>query len=95
MTTGDVASQRRAARVAGFMFLFTMVTAISSAAIRSELVVDGNAAQSASNIMAEQGLFRVSIALDLFTFASIVVLPVALYIVLKPVSRNLALFGLS
>lgn len=44
--------------------------------------------------MADEWLFRVSIALDLFTFASIIILPLALYVLLKPVSRNLALLGL-
>src|SRR5687768_11925614 len=88
------AAQRRAARVAGFMFLATMATAMPGAMIRSGLVVPGDGARTAANITVDEELFRIAIALDLFTFASIVVLPLALYVLLKPVGRHLALLGL-
>ena len=47
-----VTSQHKAARVAGFMFLFTTVTAMFSSIIRSNNFVYGNAAETASKIMA-------------------------------------------
>ena len=59
------------------------------------LVADGDAAKTASNIVASERLFRLGIASDLFTFAAVVPLIVALYIILRPINRNLALLALS
>jgi len=48
-------SQHKAARVAGFMFLFIMATAVFAAVyVRSNLIVPGNAAETANNIMVFQ-----------------------------------------
>jgi hypothetical protein len=88
-------SQRTAARVAGFLYLFTMVTAnCAEFYVRGRLIVPGDAVQTATNIAASPGLFRLGIASDLITFAGDAVLVVALYIVLKPINRNLALLAL-
>jgi hypothetical protein len=90
------ASQYKAARVAGFLYFIIMVTSLLSMIfIESRLVVQGNEAAAFNNIAANQILFRIGIAYDLLMFASVVGLAVALYIVLKPVSRNLSLLALS
>lgn len=87
-------SQRKAASVAGFMYLFLMVTAIfAEIYVPSTLIVSGNVAETARNIMASERLFRISIAADLITFAGDVVLIIALYTLLKPVNRSLALLA--
>jgi hypothetical protein len=87
-------SQRKAARVAGFMYLLTMVTAnFAEFYVRGQLIVPGDAVQTARNIAASGQLFRLGIASDLVTFASDVMLVVALYAVFKPVNRNLALIA--
>lgn len=88
------ASQTNAARLAGFMYLFTMVSAIASSVVRSRLIVSGDADATAANILASEGLFRLSIAGDLLTFACIMVLALGLYLALRPVSKPLALLGL-
>lgn len=87
------ASQRTAAKVAGFTYLFAMATAVLGFSIRGSLVVPGNAAETARNIIASEGLFRVGIASDLMTFVADIVLITALYVVLRPVNRNLALLA--
>ncbi len=85
-------SQRKAARVAGFTFLFAIaLVVLANYGISFELSVPGNAVETARNIMANETLFRLGIACNLIYAASVVVLLSALYVILKPVSRNLAL----
>jgi hypothetical protein len=87
-------SQRTAARVAGFSCLFTMATAVfAHYGINAHLIVAGNAAETARNIMAHERLFRINIACDLIYGAGVVVLLTALYVILKPVNRSLALLA--
>jgi len=88
-------SQRAAARVVGITYLLTNATAMFAAFYAGSLVVDGDVAKTAANITASERLFRLGIASDFFTFAAVVPLIVALYVVLRPVNRNLALLALS
>jgi hypothetical protein len=57
------------------------------------LLVRGNAAETARNIMAHQTQFRVTVTCFLAYSASVVVLLTAFYVVLRPVNRGLALVG--
>ena len=83
------ASQRNAARVAGFSFLFAMaIVVLANCGIDFRLVVPGNAVDTARNIMAHETLFRLNIAGNLIYVMNVVVLLAALYVVLKPVNRN-------
>jgi hypothetical protein len=85
-------SQRKAARLAGFTFLFAIaIVVVANYGISFRLSVPGNAAETARNIIANEGLFRINIACDLLHGAAIGVLLSALYVILKPVDRNLAL----
>ena len=87
-------SQRAAARVAGFAYLFTFVIVVLvNFGIHERLMVAGNAAETARNILAHERLFRISIACDLIYSAGVVVVLTALYVILKPVNRNLALLA--
>jgi hypothetical protein len=87
-------SQRKAARVAGFTYLITMATAVfAHYGIYAHLIAVGNAAETARNIMAHDRLFRINIACDLIYGAGVVVLLTALYVILKPVNRSLALLA--
>jgi hypothetical protein len=84
--------QRKAAKVAGFAFLFAMaIVVIANYGINFRLIVPGDAAETARNIMAHETLFRINIACNLIYVVSIVVLLTSLYVLLKPVNRNLAL----
>ena len=96
MTIGVIDdSQRRAAKVVGFAYLFALVPAIfAEFYVRGQLVVSDNAAQTALNIVAHERLFRLGIAGNLAVFAIDVALITALYVVLKPINRSLALLAL-
>jgi len=59
-------SQRKAARVAGFSSLLAMPFVVfANFAIHDRLIVAGNTAETAWNILAHERLFRISIACDL------------------------------
>jgi len=87
-------SQRKAARVAGFAYLFTFVIVVLvNFGIHERLMVADNAAETARNILAHETLFRIGIAGDMVYCVGVVVLLTALYVILKPVSQNLALLA--
>jgi hypothetical protein len=87
-------AQQTAAKVAGFLYLFTMVTAnFAEFYARGRLIVAGDAVQTTKNIAASERLFRLGIVSNLITFASVVILLLALYVVLKPINKNVALLA--
>jgi hypothetical protein len=80
------------ARIAGVLYLIIAVCApFSMLYVPSVLIAPGDAATTASNIMASEGLFRAGIASDSVVFLIEIVLTVLLYILLKPVSQTLSL----
>jgi hypothetical protein len=82
------------ARVAGFIYLFAMVLGIfSQVFVLGRVVVPGDAAATASNIVASEGEFRLGIAVDVVTFVSDIVIAWAFYELLKPIDKSLALLG--
>ncbi|MGH8265208.1 MAG: DUF4386 domain-containing protein [Steroidobacteraceae bacterium] len=95
MTTDTITTeQQMAARVAGFLYLFLMATSIlAETFINGPLIVAGDVAQTAHNIAASNHLFRFGTVVSLLTFAGDIVLVVALYVLLKPVNRSLALLA--
>jgi hypothetical protein len=87
-------AQQTAARVAGFLYLLQMATAVfGESFVRGRLLVAGDATQTATNIVGAERLFRLSIAGDLVTYAAVIVLTWALYVVVRPVNKNLALLA--
>jgi hypothetical protein len=95
MTIGTIdESQRTAATVVGFSYLFALPPAVfAEFYVRSQLIAFDNAAQTARNIMAHERLFRLGTASNLTVFALDVVLIIALYVVLVPVNPSLALLA--
>jgi hypothetical protein len=93
MTSGNIdESQRRAARVAGLTLLFGMaIVVFGEFYISTNLIVPGNAAETARNIIANETRFRINIACDLIYAANVAVLLASLYTILRPVDRNFAL----
>ena len=80
------------ARVAGVLYAIIIFFGIfGEMFVRSSLVVQGDAAATASNIMAARGLFRVGFLADSIMFLSDVALAVLLYVLLKPVNKVVAL----
>lgn len=87
-------SPRIYARTAGILFLIILVCAIFGMMyVPSNLIVPGDAAATASNIMASESLFRMGIVSDSILFLSEIVLTVILYVLLKPVSKTLSLIA--
>ena len=85
-------SQRKAARVAGLAFLFAIaIVIVANYAVTFRFIIPGDAVETARNIMAHETLFRINIACNLIYTATLLVLLSSLYVILKPVSRNLAL----
>jgi hypothetical protein len=95
MTNRNVeTSPQTYARIAGVIYLIIIVAgAIDEALIRSRLIVPRNAAATAQNIMAAQTLFRVSVAGDLFMHICDIPTILIFYLLLKPISKNLALLA--
>ena len=87
-------TMRGAARIAGYGYLIIIICGIFAEFFtRSPLIVSGDAGATAANIMASEGLFRWGIAGDLIMLLSDVVVALALYILLRPVNRGLALLA--
>ncbi|HWX15343.1 MAG TPA: DUF4386 domain-containing protein [Chthoniobacterales bacterium] len=87
-------SQRKAAKVAGFSGLFAVATVVfANYALLNPLIVPGNAAETARNLVAHETQVRVVATCFLTYSASVIVLLAALYVILRPVNRTLALVG--
>ena len=87
-------SQRTAAKVAGISSLIAMaIVVFANYGLLNPLVVPGNPAETARNILAHETQFRLTVTCFLAYSASVVVLLAALYVILKPVNRGLALVG--
>ncbi len=89
-------SQRKAAKVFGITYLLTFVI-ITVAFFRfyAPLLVGQNSAQTARNIATHQQAFRIYLAGTLIYGIGLVVILAALYMILRPMSRGLALFAMS
>ena len=85
-------SQRTAAKVAGLSYLFTIaIVVFANYALLNPLIVPGNAAETARNIVTHETQFRIVTVCFLIYSAGVVVLLTALYLILRPVNRGLAL----
>ena len=93
MTLSNVdESQRTAAKVAGLAYLITFAIVVYvNFGIHGRLIVENNAAETARNILANERLFRIGIVGDLIYCVGVLVLLTALYVILRPVNRGLAL----
>ena len=87
-------SQRTAAKVAGFTCLIGMaIVVFANYWLLNPLIVPGNAAETARNIMAHERQLRLTVTCFLIYSADVVVLLAALYVILRPVNQGLALVG--
>jgi hypothetical protein len=86
-------SQRTAARIVGFTYLAVIAPAVFAELVPASLLDYNDAAETARNIIAHERLFRLAIASNLTAFAADAILIAALYVVLKPVNRTLALLA--
>jgi len=84
-------SIKKTARIAGFLYLIMAITGIFGEYVRSTLIVYGDAAATASNIMASESLFRIGFISDLTMITCYFLTACVLYMLLKPVNKNIAL----
>jgi hypothetical protein len=87
-------TNKKIARMAGlFYLLFIIATAIADA-IRTKFIVDGDAIATALNIQTSEMLFRCGFLSDILAGILFLLAAWALYVLLKPVNKHLALLFL-
>ncbi|HJW46283.1 MAG TPA: DUF4386 domain-containing protein [Lysobacter sp.] len=94
-STAIESSPQKYARLGGIAYLIIIVAGVlGELYVRETLVVSGDATATARNIMDSPLLWRAGIAGDLLMHICDVLLMLVLYVLLRPVSRSLALLGL-
>jgi hypothetical protein len=87
-------SLKKMAKIAGFGYLIIFITGIfSNFFVLENLIVPENAATTANNIMANDMLYRIGMLSFLVMVIFDVLLAWALYVLLKPVNKNLSLLS--
>jgi hypothetical protein len=82
------------ARVAGALYLYIFVAGLfAEALVRGRLVVPGDAAATAANILANETLFRVGFTGELLHLVCDVAIASILYVLFRPVDRALAVLA--
>ena len=93
--TRSVVSPQLYARIGGLLYLVIIVAGgLGETSVRGALVASGDAAATAHAILASSSLWRLGIAGDLLQHVCDVGLALVLYVLLRPVSRNIALLAL-
>jgi hypothetical protein len=92
--TGRVAevSPRVKARIAGVLYLIIIVGGIfAQIGVRGRLVVNGDAAATAQNIIAHELLYRLGFAVEVFTLLCNIPINIILYDLFKVVNKKMAM----
>jgi hypothetical protein len=91
MTARENMNPNKTARIAGLLYLPPWILSLLAEFLRMSLIVPGDAATTAANIVASESLFRFSMVSDLLVQVVFIFLVLLLYRLLKPVSRSHAL----
>ncbi|HEX5718441.1 MAG TPA: DUF4386 domain-containing protein [Thermoanaerobaculia bacterium] len=87
-------SPQTCARIGGALYLIIIVSGVlGELLVRGKLVVPGDATATLDNIRSFEFLWRLGIAANLFHLACSVALGLIFYVLLRPVSRDLALLA--
>ena len=88
------ASPQLYARIGGLLYLAIIVIGLfGEAFVRDRLVVSGNPAATAANVLAHESLWRLHIAAELVLLLAATALLMILFVLLRPVSKELALLA--
>jgi hypothetical protein len=85
-------TNKKTARIAGFLYFMYFVTSIIANLFGRFDLVDAPA--TVNNIMAHESLFRIGFVISLFSVVFFLLAAWALYVLLKPVNKNIALLFL-
>jgi hypothetical protein len=87
-------SPRFEARITGALYLLTILTGIfAQGFVSGSLVVDGDAAVTATNILMHRGLFQLGFAVYLIEMACQIAMTALFYDLLKPAGRSVSLLA--
>lgn len=90
-TLESLGVNKKTARIAGALYLIVVVTGFFSMIhVPSQIVVPGDASATVANILASEPLFRLGIVAGLLCHTVFLLLPFALYRLLSPVGRDVA-----
>lgn len=95
-TLGVIADQspRKTARMTGLFYAIFILTTVLATYVRSRFIVSGDAAATANNIVGSEFLFRIGFVTELVSAVFFLLAAWGLYVLLRPVNRNLALLFL-
>lgn len=91
---GQLSSMKRTAKIAGLFYLIFILLLPLATSIRSQFIVFGDATATAQKITTNELLFNLSSITELASALFFVLAAWALYVLLKPVDKNLALLFL-
>jgi Domain of unknown function (DUF4386) len=80
-------------RIIGVIYLFYFLTVMSAEFFVKGLIVSGDAAATANNILGHESLFRAGFAINLIATALYIAVTALFYELFKPVNRSLALLA--
>lgn len=82
------------ARIGGVLYFYIIIAGgFAEGIVRSRLIVPGDAAATAHNILTSQTLWRLAFAGELLLYTCAISLVLILYVLLRPVNPNIALLA--
>jgi hypothetical protein len=88
----DAKRAQLVARIGGALYLIIIVLgALGEAVVRGSIIVPGNATATAANLRSMDWLWRLGVAGEIVLLTCATALALILYVLLRPVSRDLAL----